>query len=133
MKRKLLLLGALFCWLAINAPFLFAGVPSVDKIVKGTVKDGSTNETLIGSTVTLKGTTKGVITDVNGNYSISVPEDNAVLVFAFIGYDPQEIRVGTQSEINVSLASNSSELAEVVVIGYGNTRSKDVTGSVKSI
>jgi TonB-dependent starch-binding outer membrane protein SusC len=133
MKQKLLLLGALFCWLALNAPFLFAAVPTIDKIVKGTVKDGSTNEALIGSTVTLKGTTKGVITDVNGNYSIAVPDDNAVLVFAFIGYDPQEIRVGTQSEINVSLVSNSSELAEVVVIGYGNTRSKDVTGSVKSI
>ncbi|MCP9768394.1 TonB-dependent receptor [Lacihabitans sp. LS3-19] len=133
MKRKLLLFGTLLCWLAFSIPYSQAENRTLEKIVKGTVKDQTTSEALIGSTVTLKGSTKGVITDVNGNYSIPVPDDNAVLVFAFIGYDPQEIVVGSRTEINVSLASNTELLNEIVVIGYGNTRSKDVTGSVKSI
>ena len=133
MKRKILLFGTLLCWLALGIPNSHAEVRFLEKIIKGTVKDQATNEALIGSTVTLKGTTKGVITDVNGAYSIAVPDENAVLVFAFIGYEPQEIAVGNKSEINVNLTSSTSQLNEVVVIGYGNTRSKDVTGSVKSI
>ena len=133
MKRKVLLLGGLFCWLALFTSSAFAGIPMVERIIKGTVKDASNNEALIGSSITLKGSTKGVIADASGNYSISVPDENAVLVFAFIGYDAQEITVGNRSEINVNLSANASQLAEVVVIGYGNTRSKDVTGSVKSI
>lgn len=133
MKPKILLLGTLLCYLAFGIPNAHAEKGILEKIVKGAVTDGANQEALIGSTVTVKGTTKGVITDVNGNYSISVPDENAVLVFAFIGYEPQEIVVGNQSTINVGLASSASQLNEIVVIGYGNTRSKDVTGSVKSI
>ncbi len=134
MKQKtrplfFLLFCLLACCLKIHA-FAFS---QPDKIVKGSVKDETNGDALIGCTVTVKGGKQGVTTDVNGNYSISVPENNAVLVFAYIGYDSKEINVGNQSMIDINLKANTSMLNEVVVIGYGNTKSKDVTGSVKSI
>jgi TonB-linked SusC/RagA family outer membrane protein len=134
MKRKTKLLMLLFIWIAGGVFTLStAGASGIDRIVKGSVVDDTNGETLIGCTVTLKGSTQGVTTDASGNYSINVPDNNAVLVFAFIGYDSQEKTVGNQSTINVRLKSNLAQLNEIVVIGYGNTSSKDVTGSAKSI
>lgn len=105
----------------------------VDITVKGRVSDATTNEPLIGCSIAIKGSQRGVNTDVNGNYSITVPNDQAVLVFSFIGYIKQEISVAGKSTINVALKSDASELAQVVVIGYGSAIKKDMTGSVKSI
>ncbi len=103
------------------------------RAISGTVKEASTGEPLAGCSVTVKGTTTGAITDASGNYSLQVNDDNAILVFAFIGFISEEIKIGTQSVINVSLKSDAEELREVVVIGYGSTSSKDVTGSAKSV
>jgi TonB-dependent starch-binding outer membrane protein SusC len=81
----------------------------------------------------LKGTTTGTTTDSDGGYTLSLSDENAVLVFSFIGYETQEVTVGDQSVINVALLPNIASLAEVVVIGYGEQRREAVTGSVVSI
>lgn len=101
--------------------------------VSGRVIDAATNEPLAGCTVVLKGTQKGTSTDAKGEYRIVVPDANAVLVFGFIGFESQEIVVGSRTTVNVSLKSATSELAQVVVIGYGTTTKKDATGALKTI
>ena len=103
------------------------------KTVKGTLIDATTKEPLVGGNVLIKGTTKGATADANGQYSINVSDDKAVLVFRFLGYDSQEIAVGGRSTIDVSLQSNASSLEQVVVVGYGTQKKTDVTGSVKSV
>jgi len=103
------------------------------KTVKGTLIDATTKEPLVGGNVLIKGTTKGATADANGQYSINVSDEKAVLVFRFLGYDSQEIAVGSRSTIDVSLQANASSLEQVVVVGYGTQKKTDVTGSVKSV
>ena len=135
LKWLVVFLGLLLCNSIIqgrsNAPF---GVLNLTEItVSGRVIDAETQEALIGSTVLVKGTSQGTTTDINGNYSISVPDQNAILVFEFVGYDKQEVVVGNQTKIDISLKSSALELSQVVVVGYGSTNKKDMTGSAKSI
>ncbi len=99
--------------------------------ITGTVR--SDTETLPGANVMIKGTTIGVTTDLNGNYTINVPNADAILVFSFIGYQPQEQTIGDRRIIDAILTDNSQELDEVVVIGYGTVRKKDLTGAVGSV
>ena len=98
--------------------------------VTGTVKDQS-GLPLVGVNVVEKGTTNGNITDVNGKYSVSV-ERGKTLVFSYIGFITQEIRVNSNT-INVTLAEDAQSLDEVVVIGYGNMQRKDVTSSITTV
>ena len=100
--------------------------------IRGMVSDEA-GVTLPGVNVTVKGTAIGVVTDTNGAYTISVPGRDAVLVFSFVGYATQEIIVGAQSTINVTLPEEAGEIEEVVVIGYGVSRKSDLTGSVASV
>lgn len=100
--------------------------------VRGQITD-ETGSALPGVNILLKGTTIGTTSDGNGSYSLEVRGDNPVLVFSFIGYENQEVVVGNQSVINVSLVPSVESLAEVVVIGYGVQRQEAVTGSVASI
>lgn len=102
------------------------------KQIKGVVKDAKTDEPLIGANVVVKGTTTGTITDLDGAYSLQVPE-NVTVVFSYIGYKPQEVVVGTQSVINVDLAVDGENLDEVVVVGYGVMRKSDLTASITSV
>lgn len=99
--------------------------------VKGQVVD-ATGESLIGVNVSIKGTTKGAITDINGNFMIDASTGDK-LVFSYIGYQTQEITVGNQKTVKITLREDSKALDEVVVIGYGTTRKKDITGSVASV
>lgn len=98
--------------------------------ISGRVADAEDGSGLPGVNVLLKGTTTGAVTDVDGNYKVSVPNSNAVLVFSFIGYQSQEITVGNQSVINVSLNLDVTELSEVVVVGYGTTIKQDLIGNI---
>ncbi len=107
--------------------------PAAEVTISGRVTDEITNEALAGCSVVLKGTQKGTTTDANGDYKIVVPDGQAVLVFGFIGFIAQEIPVANQTIINVALKASASELSQVVVIGYGSSTKKDMTGSVKSI
>ena len=103
-----------------------------DKVITGNVTDETTGNPLSGATVSVKGTNNSTTTNSNGAYSISVKDNNATLVFTFVGYTTKEVPVGAASTLNVTLKIASAELAEVV-IGYGTQQKKDVTGSVKSL
>ncbi|HQV54280.1 MAG TPA: carboxypeptidase-like regulatory domain-containing protein, partial [Chitinophagaceae bacterium] len=99
--------------------------------VSGSVITAS-GEPLSGVSVTIKGTATGTTTDASGNYSITVP-DNATLVFSYVGFNNIEERVEGRTSINVVLQTATNSLEEVVVVGYGTQKKKDLTGSVSSI
>ncbi|GAB3019243.1 TonB-dependent receptor [Cyclobacterium sediminis] len=105
-----------------------------DTVIKGVITEES-GEPLPGATIMVKGTNIGTVTDLDGAYSITIPNnvENPVLEFSFIGFSPQEVAVGTQTEINVTLSDNLASLNEVVVIGYGAVKKSDLTGAVSSV
>lgn len=103
-----------------------------ERSVSGTVTDNDSNETLPGVTVLVKGTTRGTITDMDGAYKIGVA-DGEVLVFSFVGYEAREITVGNETVVNVGLRLSIEQLAEIVVIGYGEQEKEDVTGVVAEV
>ncbi len=102
------------------------------KKVSGTVYDNK-KEPIPGVTIIEKGTSNGIISDMDGNYIITVPDDNAILVFSFIGMKAQEITVGAQTNINVNMLPDMADLDEVVVVGYGVQKKKLVTGANLSL
>ena len=104
-------------------------LPAFQFAISGTVTDEN-NQTLPGVNVIEKGTTNGTTTDVNGRYSLSVLEDDAVLVFSFIGYTTQEEAVNGRSVIDVAMVTDIQSLDEIVVVGYAIQRKKDLTGAV---
>lgn len=107
-------------------------VAQQNNTVTGILTD-SNGETLIGATVMVKGTTTGAVTDIDGKYSVNVPNDNAVLTFSYIGYTPQEVTVGNKRDINVTMNEDTNTMNEVVVIGYGTSSKKKLTTSVASL
>jgi TonB-linked SusC/RagA family outer membrane protein len=100
--------------------------------VSGTILDEN-GEALIGVTVHLKGTSVGTVSDVNGQYTIAVANEKSVLQFSYIGYETRETQVGTQRTIDIVLKESIQHLEELVVVGYGTQRRRDLTGSVASI
>jgi TonB-linked SusC/RagA family outer membrane protein len=100
--------------------------------IAGRVVD-SENNPMVGVNVIEKGTTNGVLTGVDGTYSITVASANSILTFSFVGYEVTEVTVGNQTTVNATLAESITGLEEVVVIGYGTQRKEAVTGSVTSI
>lgn len=100
--------------------------------VNGSVKSQN-GESLPGVTVSVKGTAMGAITDVNGNYNLNVPSGTSTLVFSFVGLKTQEVNINNRVTINVILEEESIGLEEVVAVGYGTVRKKDLTGSVSSV
>ncbi|HLU90690.1 MAG TPA: TonB-dependent receptor [Cyclobacteriaceae bacterium] len=99
--------------------------------VQGQIFDEN-GDPIPGASVLVKGTTIGTAADLNGVYSLDVPE-NSTLVFSFIGYNSKEVAVGNQTNIDISLVPSVSDLEEVVVVGYGTQRRSDLTGSVSSV
>src|SRR5690606_35000505 len=100
--------------------------------VKGTVTSKSNGETIPGVNIIIKGTTKGTVTDIYGTYTLDVPEEGT-LIFSSIGYSAQEVLINGRTLIDITLEEDMQNLEEVVVIGYGTQKSKDITGSVSSI
>lgn len=100
--------------------------------VKGTVKD-KTGEPIPGVTVTVKGTTIGTITDVNGVYNLNVPSGTSTLLFSFVGLKSQDVPVNNKAIVNVTMEEESIGLEEVVAVGYGTMKKSDLTGSVTSV
>lgn len=131
----ILRLSLLTGFLLLAVAGLRAHVPdgTWERTVGGTVTDAE-NTPLIGVTVVVKSNpARGTITDVDGKYQLSVPDDEAVvLVFSYIGYQTQEVAVGQQSNIDISLATDVAQLEEVVVVGYGTQRKQDLTGAIAS-
>jgi TonB-linked SusC/RagA family outer membrane protein len=112
--------------------FMSSEVFALAKSVKGKVTDDS-GSPLPGVTVTEKGTSNGAISDAEGRYSINVKDGASTLVFSFVGFASQEILVGSNSEINVSLKPDVSNLEEIVVVAYGTQKKVTVTGAVTQI
>lgn len=122
--RKLILFLALSVCVLLSAQ---------EREIKGRIMDGTAaGEPMIGATVVVKGTSNGTVTDLDGNFTLTVPE-NAVIVVSSIGYKTQEVKVGKQQVINLTLQEDSQLIDEVVVVGYGTARKVDITGSVASI
>lgn len=102
------------------------------KTVKGSITDATSGDPLFGVTIFLKGTDAGTISDLSGNFSLDAAASQT-LVISYIGYETQEILVGDRTEINVVLAESANTLNEVVVVGYGTQRKRDVTGAIATI
>lgn len=119
----------------MSSLFVVGLVQSVfaQRTITGKVTDATDKSDMIGVTVSVKGTTTGTQTDIEGKYSIKVPSNDAILSFTFIGKISKEVAVGTQSEINVTLEDDALKLEEIVVVGYGTQKKKDLTGSITSV
>ena len=112
--------------------FSFTMVQAQEKVVTGLVTDANDGMGIPGASVVVKGTTIGTTTDIDGNYTLNV-DTNATIIYSFVGYRPQEILVGSQTQINVILSIETENLSEVVVIGYGVQKKKDKTGAVAKV
>ncbi|MDH5368310.1 MAG: carboxypeptidase-like regulatory domain-containing protein, partial [Cyclobacteriaceae bacterium] len=118
-----------FCVLSFGLLFSIATIAQ-ESTISGKVTSAEDGSSLPGVNVVVKGTTTGTVTDFDGNYKLSIADGNAQLVFSFIGMVTQEITVGSQTTINVSLVSDATQLSEVVVVGYGTQTKEQLTGSV---
>src|ERR1035437_8096863 len=128
-QKKLFFNRLMLAFLA--AIFTISTVNAQVKSVTGVVKD-ALGETIIGASVIVKGTKAATITNVDGAYNLNVPSEGKVLVVSYIGMESQEVPIkGTV--INVTLQSVDKSLDEVVVIGYGTAKRKDITGSISSV
>jgi TonB-linked SusC/RagA family outer membrane protein len=106
---------------------------TIDRAIKGKVNDDK-GLALPGVSVVLKGSSTGTVTDSEGSYSLNIPESGTnILVFSFVGYVPKEITVGNQTSLSVELAVDTKALEEVVVVGYGTQRKRDITSAVSVI
>jgi TonB-dependent starch-binding outer membrane protein SusC len=101
-------------------------------VVTGKVTDAADGSGIPGVSVAVKGTTRGAQTDANGTYKVNAGS-NATLVFSFVGYASKEVAVGSKSVVNVSLAADNKSLEEVVVVGYGTQKRKEISGTVTSL
>jgi TonB-linked SusC/RagA family outer membrane protein len=125
MRRVLLLLTA--------SLVLVTSAFAQERTVTGKVTSAEDGSSLPGVNVVLKGTTAGTVTDVDGNYKISVPAEGGTLVFSFIGLTTSEIGVGSRSTVDVQMAADITQLSEIVVTGYGVQAKAEVTGAITSV
>ena len=130
MRISIPLMSKRICVLILS--ILFSFVANAQNTIKGIVssKDGSP---LPGVSVIVKGTKVGTQTAADGSFTISVPQNSNTLVVSAVGYARQEVRIGGQSSINVTLETAASTLTDVVVIGYGTAKKKDLTGSIAQV
>ncbi|MEK6480253.1 TonB-dependent receptor [Catalinimonas sp. 4WD22] len=105
----------------------------LEMTITGKVTDLSDNSGLPGVNVLVKGTTIGTVTDIDGNYRLVAPDDAETLVFSSIGYQSQEVNIGNQTTINVSMTQAVTQLGEFVKIGFGERQQKDLTGSISTV
>ena len=131
-SKKMRMWKSITCLCVFLLSFSSVMVFAQGNTVTGTVMDTS-GEPLIGVNVQVKGTTIGAITDIDGRYSLSVPGNQSVLVFSYVGYLPQEFPVGNQRTINVQLREDTQALEEVVVVGYGIQKKVNLTGAISTI
>jgi len=110
---------------------LTAKVQQQYRTIHGTVTDQN-GEAMIGANVLEKGTTNGTITDMDGTFSLNVP-NNATLIVSYLGYETQEVAVGTRTSLNITLREDALAIEEVVVVGYGTMRKSDLTGAVAKV
>lgn len=127
MSSRKLKMGMLACLL-----FVGCTVMAQKPAVTGTVRD-SYGETLIGVSIRIAGTAQGIVTGADGTYNVNVPDAKSVLEFSYLGYVTQAVTVGDRKTVNVIMQEDTKALEEVVVVGYGTMRKKDLTGSITQI
>ncbi|UZR97544.1 SusC/RagA family TonB-linked outer membrane protein [Chondrinema litorale] len=103
-----------------------------DITISGKVTDAQTNEPIPGASILIKGTTKGTVTDFDGNYKIIAPEDGTLQI-SYVGFTTQEVEVGGRSTIDIALATDLNQLEEILIVGYGTSNKEDVTGAVTNV
>ena len=101
--------------------------------ISGTLSDAETGDALVGATIVESGTTNGTVTDIDGNYQLSVSNENATIDLSYIGYETQSIPLNGRSQLDVELALDISQLEEVVVVGYGTQKQKDLTSAISTV
>lgn len=104
----------------------------LNRKITGTVKDNN-GEPVIGANVSVKGTTNGTITDVDGNFSLENISDNDIIVISYIGYTSQEIKAGKQTSLKIILKEDTQAIDEVVVVGFGTQKKVNLTGSIGTV
>lgn len=125
--RKMILCGALVQVLCLSMAF------GQEQHVTGKVTSSDDQLALPGVNILVKGTTKGTVTDAEGNYSIDVPGEESILVFSAIGYATEEVAVNGRTRIDMVMLLDVTQLSEVVVVGYGTVKKSDVTGALVSV
>jgi TonB-linked SusC/RagA family outer membrane protein len=134
---KLFSAALIICFCVFTPENTFAKIDGLSvtkqKTVSGTIVDAQDGKALPGASIAVKGGTQTTSSDANGAFTITVPDDNSILIIKYIGYASQEIIVGNRTRIKVSLEARTSDLSQVVVVGYGSQNKKDVTGAIKSL
>jgi TonB-linked SusC/RagA family outer membrane protein len=134
MKKRCKTIKGLLCGIMIFMGLMSGQTLLAQQInITGKVTNVQSKEALVGVTILEKGTTNGTLTDALGKYSIKVANANSILVFTFVGMEPQEVVVGGQKEIDIAMSETVSVLNEVVVTGYGTQRRSDLTGSISVV
>src|SRR5690606_18260392 len=105
---------------------------SLQSVIRGQVTDGD-GSPLAGVSIKIQGTSAGAVTDEAGRYSINTVDEDGMLVFTYVGFVTQEVRVAGRTSIDVQLSPSSEALSEIVVIGYGTQRRSDLTGAITSV
>lgn len=131
MKNKFFKKGFLFLFILATIPL--SGWSQTNINIKGLVTDAVAGEPLIGVSVAVKGVKVGTITDIDGRFSLSNVSADAILVVSYVGYATKEVQVNGQSVLTITMEENSKLLDEIVVVGYGTMRKKDLTGSITQI
>ncbi|RYZ55711.1 MAG: SusC/RagA family protein, partial [Chitinophagaceae bacterium] len=119
-------------WVIFSLIFLFAFTANAQRTITGIVTNANA-QPIIGASVIVKGTDNGTTTDLQGRYSIAVPNDQSILVFSFVGYGSQEVAVSGKNSVSISLTENGGTMNEIVVTGYSSQAKKDITGSVSVV
>jgi iron complex outermembrane receptor protein len=113
--------------------FTGANLFAQDRTVSGQVTDSDTDDPIPGVNILIQGTTQGTVTDIDGNYELSIPSDGVILMYSYVGYKSQTIDIGTRSTVNIALIADVTALSEIVVTGYGTQEKKEITSAVASV
>ncbi|MFC0184718.1 TonB-dependent receptor plug domain-containing protein [Pseudarcicella hirudinis] len=126
MKKNLLMSFVLMLGLVFQAL-------AQERVITGKITSGEDGSVLPGVSISAKGTSRGVTSNIDGTYKISLPNEAKTLIFTFIGFSKQEVIIGSKSVIDVKMAVDVSELNEVVVVGYGTQTKRSLTGALSSV
>ncbi len=131
LKKYFLAVGSIFLLLMLSVGSVMAGYQQLK--ISGTVSDAKTGEPLPGVNIVVKGTTMGVSSDFDGKYAIEVRSSSDILLFSFLGYKSEEVAIGNRTIIDLKLVESVQELDEMVVIGYGAMKKRNLTGAITSV
>ncbi len=117
----------------MSASWLSLALYAQERAITGQISDLSSGETLPGVNILVKGTSIGTVTDVDGNYRLTAPDDAETLVFSSVGFESEEVPINNRSTINLELSPDIQSLQEIVVVGYGEQKKENLTGAVSTI